>query len=129
MYRAIELVPADRDLLWRKNHNENLHDYRMTRVTFSVSASANMAVKQNALDFAAEFPEATKVMDKSFYVDDCLTGTDSIAEAIKLQTQLQSFFSKGGFLLRKRNSNEAKVLEHIPPDLKDSQAIQSLPEP
>ena len=66
MYRAIELVPADRDLhrfVWRKNPNETLHDYRMTRVTFGVSASsfaANMAVKQNALDFAAEFPEAAK---------------------------------------------------------------------
>ena len=79
-------------------------------------------VKQNALDFATEFPEAVKVVDKSFYVDDCLTGADSIAEAIKLQTQLHSLFSKGGFLL-------AKMLEHIPPDLKDAPAIQSLPEP
>ena len=116
MYRAIEL---DRDLhrfVWRKSPNETLHDYRMTRVTFGVSASsfaANMAVKQNAVDFATEFPEAAKVVDKSFYVDDCLTGADSIAEAIKLQTQLHSLFSKGGFLLRKWNSNEAKVLEHI----------------
>ena len=62
MYRAIELVPADRDLhrfMWRKSPNVTLHDYRITRVTFGVSASpfaANMAVKQNALDFATEFP-------------------------------------------------------------------------
>ena len=63
----------------------------MTRVTFGVSASsfaANMAVKQNALDFATEFPNAVKVIDKSFYVDDCLAGADSISEAIELQAQL-----------------------------------------
>ena len=58
MYRAILLVPPDRDLhrfVWRKSPDEPLQDYRMTRVTFGVSASsfaANMSLKQNALDFA-----------------------------------------------------------------------------
>ena len=105
MYRAIELDPSDRDLhrfVWRNNVKDPLQDYRMTRVTFGVSASsfaANMAVKQNAIDFATEFPNAAKMVDKSLYVDDCLTGADSIAEATKLQSELHSLFSKGGFLL------------------------------
>ena len=63
----------------------------MTRVTFGVAASsfaANMSIKQNALDFAHEFPLAAKVVDESFYVDDCLTGADTVEEAIELQTQL-----------------------------------------
>jgi len=66
MYRAIELAPSDRDLhrfVWRKSVKDPLRDYRMTRVTFGVSASsfaANMAVKQNALDFATEFPNADR---------------------------------------------------------------------
>ena len=85
MYRAIELIPDDRDLhrfVWRRSPSETLRDYRMTRVTFGVSASsfaANMAVKQNALDFATDFPNAVKVIDQSFYVDDCLAGADSIS--------------------------------------------------
>ena len=55
MYRAIELVEPDRDLhrfVWRPTPSEVVKDYRMTRVTFGVSASsfiANMCVKQNAL--------------------------------------------------------------------------------
>jgi len=52
-----------------KGVKDPLCDYRMTRVTFGVSASsfaANMAVKQNALDFATEFPNAAKVVDESF---------------------------------------------------------------
>ena len=75
MYRAIELAPSDRDFhrfLWRKNVKDPLQDYRMTRVTFGVSASsfaANMAVKQNATDHASEFPNAAKVVERSFYVD------------------------------------------------------------
>ena len=62
MYRAIELHVPDRDLhrfLWRRDPKQTVEDYRMTRVTFGVSSSAfmaNMAVKQNAIDFAHEYP-------------------------------------------------------------------------
>ena len=52
MYRAVNLALPDRDLhrfVWRKSPSDSLVDYRMTRVTFGVSASsfaANMAVQQ-----------------------------------------------------------------------------------
>ena len=107
MYRAVELTSSDHDLhrfVWRHNPDEPLQDYRMTRVTFGVSASsftANMSVKQNAIDFALEYPQAMNAVEKSFYVDDGLTGADSIEKAIELQRQLQHLFSRGGFLLRK----------------------------
>ena len=107
MYRAVKLADPDKDLhlfLWRNNPDESLTDYRMTRVTFGVSASsfaANMSLKQNAIDHAGEFPLAVKAVHESFYVDDCLTGAESISEATELQKQLQELFSKGGFLLRK----------------------------
>ena len=80
MYRAIELAESDRDLhrfVWQSSPGDPLTDYRMTRVTFGVSASsfaANMSVKRNALDHALEFPKAADVVKTSFYVDDCLTG-------------------------------------------------------
>ena len=133
MYRAIELVPSDRDLhrfIWRNNVKDPLINYRMTRVTFGVSASsfaANMAVKQNAIDFATEFPRAARVVDTSFYVDDCLTGADSIAETIDLHAQLHTLFSKGGFLLRKWNSSDSEVIKQIPSDLREIQPVQALP--
>ena len=44
----------------------------MTHVTFGVSASsfaANMAMQQNALDLAMEYPQAAKIVVESFYVD------------------------------------------------------------
>ena len=106
-----------------------LQDYRMTRVTFGLAASffaANMSMKQNALDFAHEFPLAVKVVNESFYVDDCLTGADTIEEAIELQTQLQSLLLKGDFLLRKWNSNNTLVLESIPPELQDPRMTHTI---
>ena len=37
-----------------------------------------------------------------------------------MHNQLQSLFNDGGFLLRKWNSSESAVLQHISPDLLDS---------
>ena len=132
MYRAIELTPENRDLhrfVWRQSTEQLLQDFRMTRLTFGVSVSsfaANMSVKQNALDFALEYPQAVKAVEDSFYVDDGLTGADSIEEAIQLQQQLHELFSRGGFLLRKWNSSEAVVLQRIAPELTDSQSLHQL---
>ena len=113
MYRAIELARSDRYLhrfVWRSNPNVPLTDHRMTCVTFGVSSSlfaANMAVKQNAIDHAQEFPFAAEIARKCFYVDDCLTGADDPKSALTLQQQLTSLFARGGFLLRKWNSRKS----------------------
>ena len=68
----------------------------MTSVTFDVSASSfapNMSFRQNATDLARKYPLATKAVDKSFYVDDGMTGADSTKEAIELQKQLQELIA------------------------------------
>ena len=104
----------------------------MTRVTFGVSASslaANMSVKRNASDHALEFPKAAKTVEHAFYVDDCLTGANSIEEAVDLHHQLLSLFAKGGFLLRKWHSSDPAVLHQISPELRDTQSTYHLPGP
>ena len=135
MYRAVSLAPSDQDLhrfVWRRNPGDCLEDYRMTRVTFGVSASsfaANMAVKQNAHDFALKYPLAFPAVNESFYVDDGLSGADSVEEAIEKRTQLQDLFAEAGFLLRKWNSSEPAVLKQLSPDLLDTQSNHVIPGP
>ena len=69
MYRAIKLIEEDQNLhcfVWRSSPIDKIQDYRMTRVTFGVAASsfaANMAVKQNALDFSYEYPMAAQTVE------------------------------------------------------------------
>ena len=132
MYRAIELFPPDRDLhrfVWRSQPNEVLRDFRMTRATFGVSAScfaANMAVIQNALELTRKYPQAAEAVLKSFYVDDGLSGADSVKLAIALQRQLQDLFIHGGFLLRKWNSSDPAVLEAILPELRELKEVHSI---
>ena len=57
-----------------------------------------------------------KVVHKSFYVDDCLTGATDTNSALLLQQQLTEIF---GFVLRKWNANDPAVLQEIPEDLTD----------
>lgn len=44
-----------------------------------------MPVKQHACDFSARYPLAAQTVEKSFFVDDCLTGADTVQDAIELQ--------------------------------------------
>ena len=98
---------------------------------FGVSASsfaANMAVKQNVNDYVQEFPLGADVIQKCFYVDDCLTGADNPRSALSLQRQLTDLFSRGGFVLRKWNCSDPSVLEEIPKELRDTICIQTISE-
>ena len=79
-----------------------------------------MSVKQNAVDYGVEYPLAERSVNTSFYVDDGLTGANSVQEAIELQHQLQDLFSKGGFLLRKWNSSDPQAIQRLSADVKDT---------
>ncbi|XP_046739488.1 uncharacterized protein LOC124407421 [Diprion similis] len=57
----------------------------------------------------AEFPQAAEALNRDFYMDDVLTGTDTIEKAIALRQILQ----RGQFNLRKWRSNDDKILESI----------------
>jgi len=135
MYRGVMLVPSDKDLhrfIWRSSVTEPLRDYRMTRVTFGVSASsfaANMSLKQNAHEFAITYPLAFDAVNLNFYVDDGLTGADTVEGAITLHKQLQGLFDQAKFLLRKWNSSEPQVLQHISPEIRASKSVHLIPNP
>ena len=132
MYRAIRLPDDQKDLhrfVWREDPKEPIVDYRMTRLTFGVSASsyaANMALRQNVIDHSESYPQASQAALKSFYVDDGLLGADSDHEAIQLRRDLQHLFKLGGFTLRKWKSSEGDVLSSIPEDLRDPKMKQEI---
>ena len=85
------------------NPRQRIQYYRMTRLTFGVSASslsANMVLRQNALEHLETHPQAARVALDCFYVDDGLMGADSIDEAIQLRREQHDLFDQGGFKIK-----------------------------
>jgi len=84
MYQAVKLIEQDHDLhrfVWRSSPQETFCDYRMTHISFGVSASsfaANMSVRHNAIQLALKFPQVVNVVKNSFYIDDGLTGANTV---------------------------------------------------
>ena len=72
------------------------------------------------------FPLAKPHIFDSFYVDDCLAGTDNVEQAFLLQQQLQGLLEKGEFSLQKWRTNSTDVLDSIPQELKESTAVKPI---
>ena len=107
MYREVLLSVPDRQLhrfLWRPTPDQPIQDLCMNRVTFGVTSSPYVAVRtlqQTALDHSSQSSKASYHVFNSFYVDDLLAGSDSVAEAVLLYKELRTMLLKGGFDLKK----------------------------
>ena len=113
-FLQIELNTQDRDatrFLWLKdvaksaNNPDNLVVYRFCRVLFGAAPSPYLLnatiqhhlIKQN--DWISED------LQRSIYMDNVLTGTNTIAEALEYYTSSRNCFQKAGMNLRQWTSN------------------------
>ncbi|XP_055622275.1 uncharacterized protein LOC129765863 [Toxorhynchites rutilus septentrionalis] len=60
------------------------------------------------------YPQAAEALINDVYMDDVLTGTNGVNEAVELRVQLDSLMRSGGFRLRKWVSNCKEVLQDVP---------------
>ena len=94
----------------------------MCRVIFGITSSpflASQVLLQTAEDHKDQYPDAAAIVQKSFYVDDCLTGADDLDVAKQLRSDLNDLLSLSCFNLRKWRSNSPELLAALPPDLKE----------
>ncbi|XP_054276573.1 uncharacterized protein LOC128995581 [Macrosteles quadrilineatus] len=128
MYRQIWIHPSQRDMLrilWREDNSKPVLIYRLNTVTYGTACAPYLAIKtiqQLAQDERSQYPQASNVVMKDFYVDDVLTGTDDINEARVLRDQLVGMLKCGGFNLRKFNSNSNALLAELPDDIVERKA-------
>jgi hypothetical protein len=87
---------------------------------------ATRCLKKLADDNQDKYPKAAQVLSNDFYVDDLLSGTSTVKEAIKLQQEISSLLQTAGFTLRKWASNHSKFLDTIPEELQETQQTLSL---
>ncbi|XP_050547611.1 uncharacterized protein LOC126909236, partial [Daktulosphaira vitifoliae] len=124
MYRQVKICEPHQQLqkiIWRDRPTETLKTYVLTTVTYGTAAAPYLAVRtlhQLAEDEGDSLPVAAQAIKRDFYVDDLLTGADTLTEARRLQRDVSSLCEKGGFLLRKWCANHTSLLSHLPENLK-----------
>jgi hypothetical protein len=116
MYRMIEIHEDHTDyqrIVWRENTEDPLKTYRLTTLTYgtkSASFIATRCLKELALQNVNRYPEAAKAIQQDFYVDDLLTGGDSLENLITLRDQIIQILAHGGFILRKWAANHPALI-------------------
>ncbi|XP_029678553.1 uncharacterized protein LOC115244768 [Formica exsecta] len=101
MYRQILVAPEDRHLqkiLWRHSDKAAPQEYELDTVTYGMACAPFLAMRtlrQLADDEAAHFPKGSAALRRDVYVDDILTGTPTIEEAMDLQRQLTELCTAG----------------------------------
>lgn len=126
MYLQILVQPSDQLfqlVLWREQPSDPLSIFKLTRVTFGVNCSPFLAIRtlhQLAKDEGRPFPEAAQVLATETYIDDIVSGADTLDEAKKLQEDLIKLLKLGHFELRKWTSNSPELLQALPEDYRDT---------
>ncbi|XP_039450509.1 uncharacterized protein LOC120429503 [Culex pipiens pallens] len=128
MYRQIRVTLSDQRLqriYWRDNEDEPVKTYELSTVTYGTSSAPYLAtrcLKKLGEDCAESHPVASRVIQEDFYVDDMLSGADSIEEASTLMKEVRQVTDSAGFTLRKWNSNCPELLKRLPKHLKDERS-------
>lgn len=120
MYRQILLSEEDQKyqlIYWRRNPHETLKNYRLRTVTYGTTTAPYLAIKclqRLAEEGAHKYPLGSAALSKDFYVDDCMTGSDSLVTAKMCQEQVTALLTTAGFKLRKWCANHPQLLQNIP---------------
>ncbi|XP_062556914.1 uncharacterized protein LOC134221744 [Armigeres subalbatus] len=132
MFRQILVHPEHRNLqqiAWRQEECKPLKIYRLNTVTYGTSCAPYLSTRvlnQLADDEGNDFPLAASIVKNDFYVDDLLTGANTIEALVEASTQLDGLLKRGGFTLRKWSSNHPSILAHLPESLKEDQTSLEL---
>ncbi|XP_046391650.1 uncharacterized protein LOC124159777 [Ischnura elegans] len=103
MFRNIMLHPDDQPfqlIYWRSQPSEPLQPYKLATVTYGMTCSPFLAIRtlqQLAHDERENFPRAAEVLLKQTFVDDIITGSDTLEEALNLKDELTELLRLGGF--------------------------------
>ncbi|XP_037048457.1 uncharacterized protein LOC119082906 [Bradysia coprophila] len=120
MYRQIKLDTEDQryhTILWREQPATPIKEYQLTTATFGTAAAPFMAtrtLRQIADDAKTEYPLAEHLIKNDFYVDDFISGSNSLENAIKEKDEVIKALQSGGMTLRKWTSNDQAFLRTIP---------------
>ena len=89
---------------------------RFTRLVFGLRSSPAVlgaVIFHHLESYKDKYPNLVQLMENCLYVDDLVTGTDTIEQGFELYQKAKQIMKDAGLNLRKWNSNSQELLERI----------------
>jgi hypothetical protein len=119
MYRQILIDQSQakyQRIIWREDQRVPLEVFQLLTVTYGESPSSFLAtrcLKELAKIYGDEYPREAAILSKDFYMDDVLTGADSIEEVMTIKSNLTKLLKLGCMELSKWCTNSPELLQSI----------------
>nr|CAH7750757.1 unnamed protein product [Callosobruchus chinensis] len=119
MYRCVFVSEEDRSLqriLWRFDKDSQIDVYELNTVTYGTAAASYLAIRclfQLAHENRDKYPKIAKIIETDYYVDDLLTGCDTVEDLKQMSKLIHKILNQGCFKLRKFHPNNSEVLDWI----------------
>jgi hypothetical protein len=116
MYRQVLIEDNQKQyqkIFWRSDLSQPVKVYKLNTVTYGTSSAPFLAIRslnQVALDHFQNDPVISNIINNDFYVDDLLTGAETIDSVVQIRNKLTAVLATVGFNLRKWTSNSDKIL-------------------
>ncbi|KMQ88124.1 hypothetical protein RF55_12443 [Lasius niger] len=115
MYRQVKLKKEDRKLqriLWRWDRKKPIQIFELNTITYGMASSPFLAIRclqEAAQQMEYKYKDASEVIRRDFYVDDLLTGADTVKALIQLKQEITCILDSSKFELRKWISNVPEI--------------------
>ncbi|GFU11244.1 integrase catalytic domain-containing protein [Nephila pilipes] len=88
--------------------------YRFNRVNFGVSSSPFLlqaTIRHHIEKYKHEFPDTVELLDRSFYVDDLISGGNEFEKALQTSRRAKYIMEAAGMDFRKWITNDTNLME------------------
>ncbi|GFS79586.1 uncharacterized protein NPIL_703661 [Nephila pilipes] len=111
VYYLPQQVSDDEPCVYKK---PKLQVFRFNRVKFGVSSSPFLlaaTIRHHIEKYKHEFPDTVELLDRSFYVDDLISGGNEFEKALQTSRRAKYIMEAAGMDLRKWITNDANLME------------------
>jgi len=88
---------------FRESSTEEFSVFKMNTATYGTKPAAFLAIRamhQLSYDEEESLPIGAKIVRRDFYVDDLISGGDSVEEVREIRLQVKELLSRGHFPIR-----------------------------
>lgn len=120
IYRQVLINPDQRSLqkiLWRYDDKDHIQIYELNTLTYGTASAPFLATRclaELGNQIEEQLPDIANIIRRDFYVDDLLTGTETIEQTVYIRKNIAQVLDTAGFKLRKWASNDSAILDDVP---------------